>query len=66
MTGFASISLAAIAGAIVLYLVFDWALIGLSAVFGATLIVQALNWNNPAAPVLYLALITFGIWFQAF
>ena len=70
MTGFAATSLAAIvggiAGAIVLYLVFDWALIGLSAVFGATLIAQTLKWNNPAALVLYLALITFGIWFQAF
>ena len=70
VTGFAAIPPAAFAGgivgAIVLYLVFDWALIGLSAVVGATLVIQALDWNNPAALALYLALIAFGIWFQAF
>jgi hypothetical protein len=35
-------------------------------VFGATLIVRALDWNNPAALALYLVLTAAGIWFQAF
>jgi hypothetical protein len=70
LLGSAAIPPAALAGGIVgaifLYLVFDWALIGLSAVFGATLIVRALDWNNPAALALYLVLTAAGIWFQAF
>ncbi len=53
-----------IIGAILLYTVFDWALIGLSSVAGATLIVQALNWNPQAEMVLYAALIVAGILFQ--
>ena len=57
--------LAGAAGAILLYVLFDWALIGLSSAAGATLVVQALN-VNPSAGMLLLAVLTAaGIWFQA-
>ena len=56
--------LGGIIGAILLYTVFDWALIGLSSVAGATFIVQALNWDPRAEMVLYLTLIAAGIVFQ--
>ena len=52
-------------GAILLYILFDWALIGLSAVAGATLVVQALNWQLRVENVLYVALIAAGIIFQS-
>jgi hypothetical protein len=68
--GFEAIPLAAFAGGLVgaigLYLVFDWALIGLSAAIGATFIIQSLNWNSPTVLGLYLVLIAAGIWFQVF
>lgn len=53
-----------IIGAILLYAFFDWALIGLSSVAGATLIVQAVNWNPRVEMVLFVAMITAGILFQ--
>lgn len=53
-----------IIGAILLYALFDWALIGLSSVAGATLIVQAFNWNPRIEMVLYVAMIVAGILFQ--
>jgi len=54
-----------IVGAILLYLMFDWALIGLSSFAGATLIVQVLPWSSAAETVVYIVLIVAGIWFQA-
>lgn len=50
-----------ILGAIVPYSLFDWALIGLSSFVGATLVVQALNWNSQTEIILYVLLITAGI-----
>jgi len=44
--------------AVLLYVLFDWALIGLSSAAGSTLIVQALDWNPPGInPVLRILLI---------
>lgn len=54
-----------IIGAVLLYALFDWALIGLSSVAGSTLIVQALDWNPRVEMVLFVVLIVAGIWFQA-
>jgi Domain of unknown function (DUF4203) len=54
-----------IIGAILLYALFDWALIGLSSLAGATLVVQSLNWNSQAGLVLYVILIAAGILLQA-
>ena len=53
-----------IIGAVLLYVLFDWALIGLSSVAGATLITQVLNWNLRVEMVLYFALIAAGVLFQ--
>ncbi len=55
-----------IIGSIVLYALFDWALIFLSSLVGATLIVQALNWGSQAGMVLYAVLIAIGIIVQTF
>ncbi len=52
-------------GAILLFSLFDWALIGLSSVAGSTLVVQALNWNPRSEMILFTGLIVGGIWFQA-
>ncbi len=57
--------LGGILGAILLYVLFDWALIVLSSVVGSTLVVQALTWNPTIEAVLYLFLIAAGIFFQA-
>ena len=57
--------LGGIIGAVLLYVLFDWALIVLSSVAGATLVVQALTWNPTVETVLYLILIVAGICFQA-
>lgn len=54
-----------IAGMILLYAIFDWALIGLSSVVGAIFVVQSLNINPSTEMVLYTALIVAGIVFQA-
>jgi len=54
-----------IAGMILLYVAFDWALIGLSAVAGATLIMQSVHVNQQIAMILYAILIAVGIVFQA-
>ena len=53
-----------IIGAVLLYVVFDWALMGLSSVAGATLIVQILDLNPRVEMVLFVALIAAGIYFQ--
>ena len=54
-----------VVGAVALYLLFDWALIVLSSVAGATLIVDALGWRSPYLPVLFAALVMAGVVFQA-
>jgi hypothetical protein len=53
-----------IIGTILLYALFDWALIGLSSIAGATLIIQAFNWNPRVEMILYVAMIAAGILFQ--
>ncbi|KJS29392.1 MAG: hypothetical protein VR64_20635 [Desulfatitalea sp. BRH_c12] len=54
-----------VVGAILLYLIFDWGLIVLSSVAGATLIVQTVNWTPAQEMVLYIGLIVAGILIQA-
>ena len=54
-----------ITGAILLYALFDWAIIGLSSLVGATLIVQLLNVTPQTGIFIYIALITVGVVFQA-
>ena len=54
-----------VVGVVALYLLFDWALIILSSVAGATFIIEALGRHAPYAPVLSAALVAAGIIFQA-
>lgn len=54
-----------IAGVILLYAAFDWALIGLSSLVGAIFVGQSLNITPSAEMVLYTASIVAGIVFQA-
>ena len=54
-----------IVGAIVLFFVFDWALIVLSTLTGATLIVQIVAFNPGIEIALFLALAVAGMVFQA-
>ena len=54
-----------IVGAIFLFFVFDWALIFLSTLTGATLIVQMVTFNPPVEITLFLALVIAGTVFQA-
>ncbi|WP_319408326.1 DUF4203 domain-containing protein [uncultured Desulfosarcina sp.] len=54
-----------IVGAVALYLLFDWALIFLSSVAGATMIIEALGRHAPYAPALSALLMAAGIIFQA-
>jgi len=54
-----------IIGAITLFLVFDWALIFLSTLTGATLIVQMAAFGPWVEVALFLALVIAGILFQA-
>jgi hypothetical protein len=53
-----------ILGTIVLYALFDYALIGLSSFVGATLIVEEVVWSPQAEMILYAVLIVSGIIFQ--
>ncbi|MBW1782009.1 MAG: DUF4203 domain-containing protein [Deltaproteobacteria bacterium] len=55
----------ALAGAILLYFLFDWTLIFLSSVTGASLITQAFPLSPPLAGLLLLALFIFGFVTQA-
>ncbi|MGB3211044.1 MAG: hypothetical protein WBB19_10100 [Desulforhopalus sp.] len=55
-----------ILGAVVLYALFDWALIGLSSLVGATLIVQLLNLTPRTEIISYVVLIAAGGVFQTF
>jgi len=52
-------------GAIILFFVFDWALISLSTLTGATLIVQMVAFNPWVEITLFLALVIAGMVFQA-
>jgi hypothetical protein len=54
-----------IIGAIILFFVFDWALIFLSTLTGATLIVQTVAFNPTVEIALFLALVIAGMVFQA-
>jgi len=54
-----------VVGAIVLFLVFDWALIFLSTLTGATLIVQMAAFNPWIEIALFIALVIAGVAFQA-
>jgi hypothetical protein len=54
-----------VVGAIVLFLVFDWALIFLSTLTGATLIVQMAAFNPWIEIALFIALVIAGMAFQA-
>lgn len=57
--------LGGVIGAVTLYLVFDWALIVLSSVVGAMLIIEALGPQIPYAKALLAIIITAGVVFQA-
>jgi len=54
-----------IIGAILLFLIFDWALIFLSSLIGAAFIVEFTVFNPWLENLLFLALIIFGVIFQA-
>jgi len=54
-----------IIGAITLFFIFDWALIFLSTVTGATLIAQTVAFNPWIEIVIFLALVIAGMTFQA-
>ena len=53
-----------ILGTIVLYALFDYALIALSSLVGATLIVEEIVWSPQSEMILYAVLITTGILIQ--
>lgn len=69
MVGYAAVPLiifiGGIAGVVLLFATFDWALIGLSSVAGSTLIVQSLNVTSRTEMVLYAVLTVAGVVFQA-
>jgi hypothetical protein len=52
-------------GAILMYFLFDWALIAISSVAGATLIVQSIQWEPLYKALLYGVLIVVGFVLQA-
>ena len=52
-------------GAVLLYVLFDWALIGLSSAAGAALAVHALNLKPGAGMLLFAVLVAAGILIQA-
>jgi hypothetical protein len=54
-----------IAGAILVLFVFDWALIVLSSLAGAMMIIQAASLTLPINILLFLALLSIGIAIQA-
>ena len=54
-----------IIGAIILFFVFDWALIFLSTLTGATVIVQMVAFNPWVEITLFIALVIAGMAFQA-
>ncbi|HHP7235596.1 MAG TPA: DUF4203 domain-containing protein [Desulfobacterales bacterium] len=56
--------LGGVIGALLLYLLFDWALIFLSSIAGATLIVQSIQWGHLFELLLYSVLVVCGVAFQ--
>ena len=52
-------------GAILVIALFDWALIGLSALTGATIILQNVTLEEPVSTLLFFALLVFGIIVQS-
>ena len=54
-----------IIGAVILYFVFDWALIVLSTLAGATLIVQMVTFDPLIEIALFLGLVIAGMAFQS-
>jgi hypothetical protein len=69
MTGYEPAALVPLIGGVVgaaaLYLLFDWALIILSSLVGAGLLIEALGRHAPYAPVLSAILVAAGVIFQA-
>ena len=64
-TGWSSINVVNILlGLILLFFIFDWALIFISALAGASMIIQALSLNPGMEIGLYLALVIFGLVIQ--
>lgn len=57
--------IAGIAGAVAMVLIFDWALIALSALLGASFIIEAVGWRLPHASLLFAVLVLAGVLFQA-
>lgn len=54
-----------IIGGILMFILFDWALIILSSFAGATLIIQSLTIAQPASTIVFIVLILVGILIQA-
>jgi hypothetical protein len=54
-----------VGGVVALYLLFDWALIILSSLVGASFIIEALGRHAPYAPALSALLVAVGVIFQA-
>jgi hypothetical protein len=63
--GMLIICIGGIIGAVALYLLFDWALVLLSSIIGAALMVEALAWRQSYSTVLLLVLSATGVIFQA-
>jgi hypothetical protein len=53
-----------VVGAVLLYLIFDWALIFVSSLSGASLIIQAVNFNPRLELGMFIALVILGIIIQ--
>lgn len=60
------VAVGAVAGALLLRLVFEAALILLSAVLGAVLVLTPLEWEDPRRGLLFLGVVAFGALFQLF
>jgi hypothetical protein len=54
-----------IIGAVLLFILFDWGLIVLSSLSGASLIVHSINFQSHALPLLFAVLVVVGILVQA-
>jgi hydrogenase-4 membrane subunit HyfE len=54
-----------VVGVVAMYLLFDWALIILSSLVGASFIIEALGRQAPYAPALTAVLVAAGVIFQA-
>ncbi len=52
-------------GVLLVSILFDWALISLSSIGGAVLLVQSFNLGNPVRGVAFIVLLFFGFFIQA-